>query len=443
MEIRNRISMSFRFFLVLSAISLIGTLSIFVHSYYLGNYFDVHVFHDPRWRIFNFNSRQASEADIYNVAEIPAVRRVKLTAKRRLRIEFMPAIKAPSWKVINAADGTLNTEGPYPEVQFRNEPHSLACRFIPQGFDLRKEILMKFHFHPAEDYRHSGLSWDDNYHVSESSVPFSLKKAYSVDDWAGIPNNDPELMEAKRILGNTIDPRACAMERLEEVFLFVMKALEKATGPRSDAIQQASPLETYRLMSSGLSGGACENISLVYYLFANAAGIKTRLVDVGGKFGPLKLTGHHFCESWIPEEAGWCYVDPQSRIASLRSPEGKPYNFLEVKRIYDLGLFRHCTVRKYDPTTINLVTRGAEESGGYYFRGDIVAAFRFGHGRNKSFSPLKDFLTRTTLLYAPFTLPKGYLIKAVFLNGFFLSLALALICGLTQIVFMINRQRSR
>ena len=64
-------------------------------------------------------------------------------------------------------------------------------------------------------------------------------------------------------------------------------------------------MKTYEMMHTGKGRGFCENNALVYYLFANAAGIPTRLVDMAGKFGPLKLTGHYVCESWIQEHSCW------------------------------------------------------------------------------------------------------------------------------------------
>ncbi len=364
------------------------------------------------------------------------MRRVKLVGSRRLRLEFIPPIKTSSWKVVNIEDGTVNTQGRHPEVQFRDEPHLLAVKFIPEDVELIKDIVVEFHFYPVENYRKMGLSWDDNYHTPRSSVPFSRKPAHSIDEWVGLPDDDPERLEAKRILGTRIDASAPTLERAEQVFCFILDKLTAPRGsrPHTDKLQQASPLETYQLMRTGQEGGACENISLVYYLFANAAGVKTRLVDIAGKFGPLKLTGHSFCESWIPEEAGWCYVDPQSRNANFRTPEGKLLNFLGVKKVYDLDMYHRCIVRKYDRGTNTLVTQTAEDSGGYYFRGDIVIAYKFGYGRNKSFSKVKDFLSHTTLLYAPFVLPRGYLLKYIFLYGFSLGLALTLVTGLTLVV---------
>ena len=230
-------------FLILAGVSFIGSLIVFFHSYYLESYFNVHVFHDPRWRIFNFNSRQATEGDIYNVAEIPAVHKVRLTGHRRLRFEFIPPIKTSSWKVINAEDGAVNTQGRYPEVQFKDEPHNITCRFIPENVNLMKDLTIQFSFYPTENYQKNGMSWDDNYHKPKASVPFSLKKPYSIDEWVGLPDDDPEIIEAKRILGNSIPMNAPTLERSEQVYLFIMDKLQK--------IRRSA----YRCTPGGLSSG--------------------------------------------------------------------------------------------------------------------------------------------------------------------------------------------
>jgi len=327
----------------------------------------------------------------------------------------------------DAGTGEVIARGPHPEVQFGDQAGYLTCKFVPEGVKLLKDIVIKFHFYPTENYKKSGMSWDDNYHAAATSVPWSLKRAPSVDEWAGLPSGDPELLEAKRILAGRIDPAAPTLERSEQVYRFIMDGILGHDGarPHTDALQLASPLETWEAMSSGREGGFCENVALIYYLFANAAGIPTRLVDIAGKFGPVKLTGHYFCESWIPEEATWCYVDPQTRIANVRTTEGRLLSFLDLKKAADLGLYQGLTLRKYDLETKTLVDGPAESSTGSYSLGNIVVAYKFGYGRNKSFNKVKDFISHTTLLYAPFELPKGYLLKFVFLYGFLLSLALA------------------
>ena len=66
--------------------------------------------------------------------------------------------------------------------------------------------------------------------------------------------------------------------------------------------------------------------------------------------------------------------------------------------------------------------------------GEIVLAYKFGYGNNKDFSKIKNFLNYTTLLYAPFTLPKLYLIKYIFMNGFIISLIITLLSGIVRLL---------
>ncbi|MBM3265600.1 MAG: hypothetical protein FJY97_19560 [candidate division Zixibacteria bacterium] len=234
------------------------------------------------------------------------------------------------------------------------------------------------------------------------------------------------------LLEDRIDLRASTRERMKAVFRVVMEDTAHAGGIPTDALQQASPLDTYDLMESGRARGWCENVALVYYLFANAAGVSTRLVDMAGKFGPLKLTGHYVCECWIPEQAKWCYMDPQSRIASVFNPEGKPLHTLEIKRLVDTGLLDACRVERYDETTegFNEEDAGAfEKSIRNYLRGDIVLAYKFGYARNRNFPRWRNFIFYPTLLYAPFPLPRLYRKKKLLLLFLVLSIAFALTAG--------------
>jgi len=245
-----------------------------------------------------------------------------------------------------------------------------------------------------------------------------------------LPDDDPELEQARRLLPADFVIEGPALDRAERVFRFVAEKLKDAGGAPSDAVQAASPLETFRLLESGRGRGFCENRALVYYLFANAAGVKTRLVDMAGKLGPLKLTGHYFCESWIPEEGRWIFVDPQSSIASVRDPEGRLLHALGVKKAFDAGAFGGCTLRMFDPAAGAVVTASAgvaAEALRDYFSGRPVLAFKFGYGRNKGFSRLRSFALRPTLLYADFRLPRLYLFKSLAAAGFVVSIVFTLV----------------
>lgn len=431
----KNISRLFYFFLVILIICLIGLVYAFTDSYYLRSLRTVSNVNDPRWRVFDFNSRQATEGDIYNVAEIPVISKVKEISPRKLRFWFSPPIKTTSWKIIDFNTGKVMGRGSQPEIQFPDHAYKGTIRFIPEGVLLFKELRIDMEFYSGENYNKKGLSWGDNFYTPASDIPFSLNKPHSIDEWVGFDRDDPELAEAKRILGNTVDTTSTSLRQSEQVYKFVMNKIEGAGGTPSDEVQSSSPLETYKLFISGKGKGWCENKALIYYLFANAAGIKTRLVDLAGKFGPLKLAGHYFCESWIPEYGKWVYVDPQLRIANIRNHKGIPMHTIELKKLVDLNVLEGTSATVYRDDRL-VPVNGSE----LYSKiaGNIppytVIAYKFGYANNKNFSKISNFLKHTTLLYAPFTLPKLYLIKYIFLYGFIVSLMLTFLAGFLIII---------
>ena len=421
-------------FITLTVFFFAATCFIYLKSY-----------KDPRWRVFDFNSRQASKGEIYNVAEVPAIKSGKLVGPRRLRFEFTPPFETEVWRVLSTEDRRIISQGTYPEIQFPDEPLTETYVFIPDEVKLTKEIVIKISFYPEEKYHEKNLTWPDNYYSPYSSVPFSIKKPYSLDEWAGLPDNDPDVKEARSIMGNSVKMYVPVVERSNQVFGFIMEKIEDSGGTPSDEVQDASPLRTYKMLSGGTGKGWCENRALVYYLFANAAGIKTRLVDIAGKFGPLKLTGHYFCESWDPIQAKWYFVDPMSRAACIRDGKGHLLDTLEIKKLFDLDKFTDETVLTYDHSTASLIPKSIDRfySGNKgYFTGDIVLAYKFGYPKNTGYSKLDHFLHYPTLLYAPFALPKLYLIKTICLVGFPVCFLLSVLTGVIMFVYQKHAEKT-
>ncbi len=401
-------------------------------------------FRDPRWRVFDFNSRQATEGEIYNVAEIPAIRKVTFAGPRKLRFEFTPDLQADSWTVRSLIDGSVVSSGHSPEIQFTGEPLTDTYRFEPEGIETARPIEVTVSFYPGERYSEAGLSWPDNYYSPWASVPFSLRKARSIDEWAGLPYDDADASEARLIMEGRVDMHAPEVERAEQVFGFVMNGMRESGGTPTDTVQDASPLETWSMLTSGRGKGWCENRALVYYLFANAAGVKTRLVDVAGKFGPLKLTGHYFCESWDPVQCRWFLVDPMSSAARVTTPSGRLLSTLEIKRLFDVDMIGSCDIVTYDPAT---GTVGPGSIGGYesgnrgYFTGDIVIAWKCGYPKNCSFPGVRTFLSRPTLLYATFDTPDLYRFKQFLIAGSLTGILMTLVTGAFSLIG--NRRKKR
>jgi hypothetical protein len=427
---RNRLA--FHIFLSIAVLSLLGLVYIYLDTYYLRSFRAVGNKHDPRWRVFDFHSRQATESEIYSVAQIPAVKKVKEASVRRLRFTFHPPFDKTRWKVLNAKDGTIVHPGPAAEIPFPASPFRGKYRLVPEDFPTLNEIIFEINFYPQEKYRQNNLSWPDNYWLVDSTIPLTPRKPRSVSDWVGLAANDPELEKARKILGDSINPDSPALMRAERVFLFVMNAIKDSGGTPDDRLQAASPLETYEALSKS-GKGFCENRALVYYIFANAAGVETRLIDVAGKFGPLKLTGHYFCESFVPEAGAWIYVDPQLGVARAVHRTGRLLHTLDLKRLFDLGSEAEVTYYVYDAETQSLEPRPAGGKNEYLV-GDLVIAYKFGYGNAKSFSKIRNFLRFPTLLYSTFPVP-GWIWLKYALAGLLLgSSVLALLFGLFRLL---------
>jgi hypothetical protein len=175
-----------------------------------------------------------------------------------------------------------------------------------------------------------------------------------------------------------------------------------------DKLLNSSPWDTWVKMRDG-QHGFCECKALIYYLFANAAGLPTRLIDLQGSIGAMVLTGHYLCETWLPNEQTWAMVDPHTRnLALVRDPEGRPLHTLALKKRYDLNHLGGCTIRQYDPVTATLVTRPLTDLSPdtmNWLCGPLIIGYKFGYPLNHNFSRLYTFLHRPTLLYSSLALP--------------------------------------
>jgi hypothetical protein len=406
-------------------------------------------FRDPRFRSVDFNCRQVTEGDIYHVSEIPTIKSVRFSGKRKIRLEFAPPIKTKAWTIRAKSDNRLISQGSFPEIQFGDKQIHENYLFIPEGVNLVKEIEIGILFDNKENYDKAGYSWPDFYYKTYSSIPFSRTNPYSIDEWAGLQGDDPDILEARRIMGNKITRGASSLEISEQVFTFIMSETKNCRGIPTDEVNNATPLDTFKHLRKG-SGCWCENKSLVYYLFANAAGVKTRLVDVcgqagplfSGKASPLFLTMHYFCESWDPVQKCWYYVDPQMITANVRNSQGKLLNTIEIKNLFDTDEIDHCTIRTYNSDADSLVTGISPTflSTKKFIGNDVILAYKFGYAKNKTYSKVKHFLHYNTMLYAPFSLPKLSLVKDTLLIVFSMSFILAILSGAYIIILKTKKK---
>jgi hypothetical protein len=182
--------------------------------------------------------------------------------------------------------------------------------------------------------------------------------------------------------------------------------LDDKRGIPNDAIQQATPLETYQMALSGQSGIWCSNFASVYYLFSNAIGIRTRKVSVGGMIGIVKYSGHGFCESYIPEQNRWATVDINSRLFAITDRNGQVLNTLDLSEVLqansvDLQVF------EYQNGQIQSVPYAqACQPHRYYFTENCLTFYRLPDKHSGKF--MKYLNKPTTLIHTNHDVPYDY-----------------------------------
>ena len=158
MKVRSITLVGIMVFGILAIICFSGALYMFLSTFYFGSDKSVKTWKDPRWRVFDYNSRQAAENEIYNVAEIPALKGVREVSKRKLRFEFTPEIPASSWKILSKKSGDIISQGQYPDISFSEKAYNDTYLFIPEGIDLLRDIAITINYAPTESYQKHDLS---------------------------------------------------------------------------------------------------------------------------------------------------------------------------------------------------------------------------------------------------------------------------------------------
>jgi len=127
-------------------------------------------------------------------------------------------------------------------------------------------------------------------------------------------------------------------DRWRAVFRFVHDGLTPHTGVPNPSLRRRSPLEQWDLVTSGQEQAYCAQFAQTFALFATAAGLKVRIVDVFRKRDGVTLAAHAFNEVYLPSQGGWVYTDATLGILGVRVRSGGRFlNAIELTRLHEIG----------------------------------------------------------------------------------------------------------
>lgn len=134
-----------------------------------------------------------------------------------------------------------------------------------------------------------------------------------------------------------LDSETATLQKVERIATWLHGQLYPARGNPNSFMRQLNGFEQYNAALKEQSPVYCANHAEIFAFFATVAGTRTRIVDVGGKFGDASIAAHAFNEVYLPEIGKWAYVDLQLHVAFVTGSDGLPIDGAELLLHNKLG----------------------------------------------------------------------------------------------------------
>ena len=339
-------------------------------------------------------NRAVSRDTITDVTEMPRVVGHEMVLRGVLELQLSRTGGTNTWVITPDEGEAYEVNAQFPQVKMLDRYHT----FQVEGKNGGVSFSFTIDYCPTEVYAEAGQTHpDDNYFISQIDLPVWKNETYSLDDWCGWDLKEKELSRAGELVKEALGEGMTTADQIEAVGKWLLDRLDNRRGIPSDQMQGASPLGMFELADSGVSGIWCGNFAQIYYLFANAAGIRTRLVSVGCMLDGVKYSGHGFCETYLPEKGRWACVDVHSRIFLMRNRDGRELNTLDLAEILRVNSVAANAVVYKDGEVETVDYQEVCRSHQMYFNENSIFLFRLPEG---SSGKITRYFTRPRTLAA-------------------------------------------
>ncbi len=281
---------------------------------------------DPAYRY-----RPASLADLYIPAETLRIAGFRIRGRNELEIRLLPPpADTGSWTVTDDRGHTRNCRGRYPQLLLLEKEHTYTVAgnaTAPVLF-----FTIRVDYYPRELYARQNSAIGDTWRIVSASLPVGDYGRYRVSDFADPRVAATERQEVLRLLHEEAGIRATdsSREKIKKISTFLLTRLDGQRGIPAADLDRSSPLASYRCAVKGTSAIWCAQFAEIYALFANLAGVPTRLVSVSGRMDGVVLGAHGFTESYLRETGEWVYVDLFTRVVLVENDRGRLLNGVDL-----------------------------------------------------------------------------------------------------------------
>ena len=262
---------------------------------------------------------------LYYPAEIPSIMRIRNVEKDSVEIILNKSPEMSGWKITNKDKSyEILSKFPIIHLPFNNGNNIYDYSIVNKdsGFEFTIKIQRL----------ETGSIL-----ILNTSIPYTHVDRYSFDFFCDVSWIAQEEKNAVlKILHETLKIDTCtnSMSKIE----VICKHITNVTRNNGDIglnfwWNDYTAYQLYEKCINGETNLTCNEYLQIYYLFANLAGVKTRrigLIGHGESDGLVKLSGHHFNESYVDELKRWIFIDLSFNKAFVLNPKGIPMNTFEL-----------------------------------------------------------------------------------------------------------------
>lgn len=194
---------------------------------------------------------------------------------------------------------------------------------------------------PKSYYDKGGLTTfpHEELYTMKTTSPIGEFKQYAVSEWLDDYTyvGEEQLAEIDRILREEvkITPEDSSLVKMEKLTIYLRDRLEHGRGVPKDDFRWKNPCLLLEEMSDGTGKGWCTQFGQIWTLYANRAGVPTRLLTGAVSVNNMQIlyTGHTWSECYIEEQQRWAFVDLSHSHIYVTDKRGQVLNTVELQNL--------------------------------------------------------------------------------------------------------------